>query len=192
MSPRKANIAVPTSERAANYRSKNFLWALDQLPTENCVVWPGELSEDGYPTTRYNGHKTVAHRAIWTEILGPIPEGLVLERTCRNTACVNPRHCEPVTAQEAIERSPLHNKNKTHCPKGHAYSPENTITSKDKKTGKVVSRVCKKCRAERNRITDERRKAERTIKRQAQLDRLRAAELAARAKKVAAARGEAK
>lgn len=178
--PRKKDIAIPVSERAANYRSKNFLHALDQLPTDQCVLWRGEPSDDGYPITRYNGHKTVAHRAMWTEIMGHIPDGMALVRVCHNKMCVNPRHGELITQREAIARAPNHNRDKTHCAKGHPYTPENTKATKDK-NGKVVARVCITCRNERNRLTDARRKAERNAQREGKLARIRAAELAARA-----------
>lgn len=179
MAPKYQRIAVPVSERAANYRSSQFLSVLDQLPTEKCVEWPGDTSGDGYPVTRYNGHKTLAHRAIWTEIMGAIPDEHILDRVCRNKVCVNPRHCQPVSQAEHAKSHPGHNANKTHCPQGHPYSPENTKRYTTKDGG--PARVCLTCRREQNKKIDARRKLERRLKRQAQLDRLRAAELAARA-----------
>ena len=47
---------------------------------------------------------------------------------CRNPACVNPDHLEPVSIRENLLRgvgpSAQHAK-KTHCPAGHSYAGKN-------------------------------------------------------------------
>jgi hypothetical protein len=35
---------------------------------------------------------------------GEIPDGLMLDHLCRNTACVNPSHLEPVTNSVNVQR----------------------------------------------------------------------------------------
>jgi hypothetical protein len=80
--------------------------------------------------------------------VGPIPDGLVLDHLCRNKLCVNPKHLEPVTNQENILRglTPLvggyYNMAKTHCPKGHEYSPENTYYRPSRWRQTRVCRIC--------------------------------------------------
>jgi hypothetical protein len=64
---------------------------------------------------------------------------------CRNRACVNPGHLEPVTLTENIRRGVSANGAKTHCPHGHPYDAENTLY---KATG---ARVCRQCNIARNR-----------------------------------------
>lgn len=61
-----------------------------------CWVWK-RPSPNGYGLLRVNGRQTLAHRSFYEMHIGPIPEGLSLDHLCRNPACVNPKHLEPVT-----------------------------------------------------------------------------------------------
>ncbi len=68
----------------------------------------------------------MAHVVSWEHFVGPLQPGLEIDRLCFNTVCWNPFHLEPVTHSENVRRSRIFNRTKTHCPKGHEYSPENT------------------------------------------------------------------
>jgi hypothetical protein len=76
---------------------------------------------NGYGKSR----NTSAHRVIYELLVGPIPAGLTIDHLCRNRACVNPAHMEPVTLRENILRSPSSatavNARRTQCPRGHEY-----------------------------------------------------------------------
>ena len=114
-----------------------------------CWVWSGTLDGAGYGRiwtgSRVVGNRTstLAHRASYLAFVGPIAEGMVLDHLCRNRACVNPDHLEPVTQQVNLLRGETlqaANRRKTHCPKGHAYDEANTLHYR----GKRYCRACRK------------------------------------------------
>lgn len=45
----------------------------------------------------------MAHRVIYEERVGPIPEGALLDHRCHNTLCVNPAHLRLVTHKQNME-----------------------------------------------------------------------------------------
>jgi hypothetical protein len=57
-----------------------------------CWEWIGRASVDGYPVKQFGGRAIPARRWIYTQLLGPIPDGLVVASRCGNRACVNPLH----------------------------------------------------------------------------------------------------
>jgi hypothetical protein len=65
-----------------------------------------------------------AHRLTYAHFVGDVPEGLEIDHLCRNRACCNPWHLEPVTRLVNTARGLRWHL--THCKNGHEYSPENT------------------------------------------------------------------
>jgi len=57
-----------------------------------CIVWSGAKDRDGYGVTSRNGKWTRAHRAAWSDVHGPIPEGLLVMHECDNPPCINVEH----------------------------------------------------------------------------------------------------
>lgn len=98
-----------------------------------CWIWTGGKNKDGYGTFFVNMQTgyTRSHTWAYMHFIGPIGDGLELDHLCRNRACCNPHHLEPVTHKENTRRGDVgkHMKSlkaqKTHCPKGHPYSGDN-------------------------------------------------------------------
>lgn len=111
--------------------------------TEDCWLWTGWINK-GYgrwcPDVK-NRKTASTHRYAYELLVGPIPDGLTLDHLCRNKACVNPAHLEPVTARENIQRARPHCAAKsTHCRHGHEWTPENTFLHGNR----VRCRECRK------------------------------------------------
>lgn len=125
-----------------------------------CWEWGGYRNEDGYGQIKVEGRMQGAHRVVYEHEIGPIPEGLELDHLCKNRACVNPAHLEPVTGRVNILRGEgfgAVNARKTYCIHGHPFDKANThIDSRGR-------RNCRACHRERMR-----RKRERATK--AELD----------------------
>ena len=117
----------------------------------SCWNWTAGVDGRGYGAFKLNGRQLGAHVVAYRRLVGPIPEGLVLDHLCRNPRCVNPDHLEPVTQRENVVRGEAPaatNARKTHCKRGHEFTPENTI---DHPRG----RNCREC----GRLMKERRRA---------------------------------
>lgn len=119
-----------------------------QINTETwCWEWTGKLIWNGYGVFRAHGIVRVVHRYTYERFIGPIPEGLVLDHLCRNRKCCNPWHVEPCTRGENVLRGETitaKNRDKTHCKRGHEFTPENTYIYKTKSEG-GSERCCVAC-----------------------------------------------
>lgn len=126
------------------------------LTETGCIEWIGGLSLNGYgsfsvDTSHSASKKDMAHRWSWEYHVGPIPEGYDIDHLCRNRACVNPAHLEPVTRMENIRRAVAL---KTHCPQSHPYDETNTYIRPG-----TTHRKCRTCMRARDRARSSRKAA---------------------------------
>jgi hypothetical protein len=113
-----------------------------------CWLWTGKM--DGKRQYGVFGYKREnrryfwpAHRLAYELLIGPIPEGLVIDHLCRNGRCVNPDHLEPVTNQVNLRRGRTgqhwRRTNDAECSNGHDLTGENARVDK---RGYVLCRQC--------------------------------------------------
>lgn len=73
---------------------------------DGCWEWTGTLNRDGYGSFQLgHGVAARAHRVLYEQLVGPIPEGLHIDHLCYNPCCVRPDHLEPVTQAENNRRA---------------------------------------------------------------------------------------
>jgi hypothetical protein len=118
---------------------------------DQCWIWKGCI-KNGYGSfwirdgNYTNGGKMVsAHRYSYEIMFGKIEKGKLIHHICENKLCVNPFHMRLVSSfgRHTVDYHPTSepaiNKAKTHCIRGHEFTPENTIIEK---SGKRKCRAC--------------------------------------------------
>lgn len=130
------NVALPALLTHIRFKCPNAyqptimdrLEHMSESGPNECRLWTG-YTRKGYGRLGIDGKLFQAHRVAYELANGPIPEGLELDHLCRNRACINPDHLEPVTGRENIMRGeaiPARNARKTECKNGHPFTVENT------------------------------------------------------------------
>lgn len=77
---------------------ERFWEKVDRRGPDECWPWLAATSQGyGIFHVRVGEPLARAHRFSYGLLVGAIPDGLVLDHLCRNRACVNPEHLEPVT-----------------------------------------------------------------------------------------------
>ena len=69
-----------------------------------CWIRKGFTTNKGYSRVTIAGRNMYAHRAMYEQEVGPIPEGMELDHLCRQTKCIRPDHLEPVTRATNLRR----------------------------------------------------------------------------------------
>jgi HNH endonuclease len=87
-----------------------------------CVEWSGYKLK-GYGRMTIDGQQVYTHRLMYELMEGPVPDGMELDHLCRNPACANVAHLEPVPHTVNMARGAW--AMKTHCPHGHSLDGRN-------------------------------------------------------------------
>lgn len=105
-----------------------------------CWVWLG-ATQKGYAEFRSLGENVRGHRYSYELLVGPIPDGLVIDHLCHVRNCVNPAHLQPVTFRENLVRGlgPAGRARSATCKRGHPLSGSNLRPASDGR------RRCKAC-----------------------------------------------
>lgn len=122
-----------------------------------CWEWDAHRDRDGYGRFHADGRDWLAHKWLYEQSNGPVPDGLELDHLCRNRACCNSAHLEAVTRYENIMRGVCFTAvqaRQTHCNKGHEFSRENTYFHNG-------ARHCRACSRESARRYKQRKRARR-------------------------------
>jgi len=165
----RARAERPERERQRKYRPRGMSleqlveWALDGNDGDGCWEWrDARLDGEGYVQVAVDGRKINAHRIVYTVLVGPIPEGYVVDHTCHDPkvcpggredphrACVNPAHlvAVPEGHNTGAERSSRARPDR--CKWEHVFTEENTYVDKR------GSRYCRECMKRRQREARER------------------------------------
>lgn len=127
-----------------------------EVDTNGCWIFTGARRPNGYGVVGVaTGQIDATHRVTYRHFIAEPPEGLDLDHLCRNRACCNPWHLEPVTRLVNANRG-LRAKGylDPQCRRGHDYTPETTGTNSK-------GRVCLICARDQQDRKNARRRAAR-------------------------------
>lgn len=96
---------VPLQIRFFRFIGKDFIplpLTKDFDPGTDCWPWYGATSSQGYAliwqaAKSNRGKHVYGHIFSWEYFNGPVPKDRIIEITCENKSCSNPRHLKPMT-----------------------------------------------------------------------------------------------
>lgn len=104
-------------------------------PETGCLLWKASPRLKYIQVSWFN-KSTLAHRLVWEETRGPIPDGMTVEHTCGRGRCMNVEHMTLLSRGDNVR---AYYARFDTCKKGHPY--EGRVT-------KEGWRICVICKAE--------------------------------------------
>ena len=99
-----------------------------EITESGCWEWQGLKHRSGYGQITTLSGRDYTHRVAWALMIGPIPEGMVIDHICRNRTCFKPSHLRVTTHRQNIlagTGASARNYRKTKCARGHTYTEGN-------------------------------------------------------------------
>ena len=154
---RGSDVNSASARMLAHYMSEADyeLWwmarirAKSTIDLDGCWVWNGWCNYKGYGYTTYRSQSRAIHRRVY-EITNRIalPTEVFVCHKCDTRPCWRPDHLFLGDAEannnDCASKGRHHNTVKTHCKRGHEYTPENTYVSPE------GLRNCRICTRERS------------------------------------------
>lgn len=113
---------------------------------DGCWMWRGAKHRSGHGHFNAgSGGYMLAHRFAYEQLVGPIPEGMVLCHRCDTPACVRPDHLFVGTQADNVADMMTKARGRGQfqstdvCHRGHPRTPENTRV---RPSGKRSCRPC--------------------------------------------------
>ena len=114
-----SQMIYPFSMAGRGHRNGTILKTLWVKDDSGCWLWVGCIHKaTGYGKKQWHGIALLAHRWMYEQRVGPIPDGMVIDHTCNVRHCVNPDHLQPMTQSENVQKCMDENR---HPNKGKKY-----------------------------------------------------------------------
>lgn len=148
--PKEDQLLSGWPEVASDEYDRNWIERVKErtiVAEDGCWLWRGPVHTKGYAQFTYRGTTVRIHRKLYelTHGLALSPEQFVCHR-CDVRNCINPGHLwlgDPkANNRDCGNKGRHHNGVKTHCKRGHPFTPENTYL---KVTPTTVMRSCLTC-----------------------------------------------
>jgi hypothetical protein len=122
--------------RSVEERLPDFIRKLES----GCWEWIGSITR-GYGQFGIKRKTLRAHKYNYESKYGKVPEGLVLDHTCRNKWCVNPDHLQPVKQIANMETKNMNTHWTGICKRGHLLVGDNVRMRSD---GRQQCKTCQR------------------------------------------------